>query len=129
MENKLVLVDTSILIDFFRKTDKENSLLVKLVKQDYIYCISAVTEYEIYTGTTLAQEEFWKKFLMKTNVLPFDKKVAEIAVIINRDLKKKRKLIDIADLFIGATALAHSIPIATLNESHFSRIDNLKLVY
>ena len=63
MENKLVLVDTSILIDFFRKTDKENSMLVKLVKQDYIYCISAVTEYEIYTGTTLAQEEFWKKFL------------------------------------------------------------------
>jgi tRNA(fMet)-specific endonuclease VapC len=102
---------------------------VKLVKQDYIYCISAVTEYEIYTGTTLAQEEFWKKFLKKTNVLPFDKKVVEVAVKINRDLKKKRKLIDIADLFIGATALAHSIPIVTLNESHFSRIDNLKLVY
>ena len=71
MENKLVLVDTSILIDFFRKTDKENSILVKLVKQNYIYCISAVTEYEIYTGTTLAQEEFWKKFLKKTSVLPF----------------------------------------------------------
>jgi len=129
MENKLVLVDTSILIDFFRKTDKENSVLVKLVKQDYRYCISAVTQYEIYTGTTLAQEKFWKTFLNKTNVLPFDWKVADMAVIINRDLKKKRKLIDIADLFIGATALTHSIPIATLNESHFNRIDNLKLVY
>ena len=128
MENKLVLVDTSILIDFFRKTDKENSYLVKLVKQEYIYCISAVTEYEIYTGTTLAQEEFWISFLEKTNVLPFDKKVAEIAVGINKNLKRKRKLIDIADLFIGATALSNSIPIATLNKTHFNRIENLRIL-
>jgi len=129
MENKVVLVDTSILVDFFRKTDKANSILVKLVKQEYIYCISAVTEYEIYTGASGDQEEFWKSFLKKTIVLSFDKKVAEIAVKINRELKRKRKLIDIADLFIGATALAHSIPIATLNEKHFNRIENLALIH
>ncbi len=128
MENKLVLVDTSILIDFFRKTDKENSVLVQLVKQGYSYCISAVTEYEIYTGTTLAQEVFWKNFLLKTDELSFDKKAAEIAVGINKDLKRKRKLIDIADLFIGATALSNSIPIATLNIAHFNRIDNLRIL-
>ena len=128
MENKLVLVDTSILIDFFRKTDKENSVLVQLVKQGYSYCISAVTKYEIYTGTTLAQEVFWKNFLLKTDELSFDKKAAEIAVGINKDLKRKRKLIDIADLFIGATALSNSIPIATLNRAHFNRIDNLRIL-
>jgi tRNA(fMet)-specific endonuclease VapC len=45
MADKIVLVDTSILIDYFRKKDKEKSVLVTLVKQDYNYCISSVTEY------------------------------------------------------------------------------------
>jgi len=48
MENKIVLVDTSILIDLFRKTDKSNSALIALVRNGYTYSISAVTEYEIY---------------------------------------------------------------------------------
>lgn len=48
MENKVVLVDTSILIDFFRKTKKENSKLVSLVRQGYSFYISTITEYEIY---------------------------------------------------------------------------------
>lgn len=34
-----MLIDTSILIDYFRKKDKEKSVLVALVKQDYTYCI------------------------------------------------------------------------------------------
>ena len=50
MAGKIILVDTSILIDLFRKTDKNNSALISLVRQGYTYCISAITEYEIYTG-------------------------------------------------------------------------------
>jgi len=46
MAHKIMVVDTSILIDYFRKKDKEKSVLVALVKQDYTYCISSVTEYE-----------------------------------------------------------------------------------
>nr|MBZ1359024.1 PIN domain-containing protein [Dyadobacter fermentans] len=52
MAKELVLVDTSILIDFFRKSDKANSRLMKLVTGDAHFCISAITEFEIYTGTT-----------------------------------------------------------------------------
>ncbi len=35
MAGKIVLADTSILIDFFRKTDKVNSYLLGLVRQDF----------------------------------------------------------------------------------------------
>lgn len=58
MADKIILVDTSILIDLFRKTDKTNSTLVALVREGYAYCISAVTEYEIYTGALLGQIHF-----------------------------------------------------------------------
>lgn len=44
MAKKLVLVDTSILIDFFRKSDKANSRLLKLVTEDFSYCISKGSE-------------------------------------------------------------------------------------
>ena len=125
MANQIVLVDTSILIDLFRKTDKSNAALVSLVRQGYSYCISAITEYEIYTGTTSSQVDFWDDFLKQTNVLTFDKAVAKVAVDINKELKRKRKLIDIADLFIAATAISNNLPIATLNRKHFERIDGL----
>lgn len=58
-------------------------------------------------------------------VLPFDKKTARITVQINYELRKKRKQIDIADLFIAATAVSHNLPLATLNLKHFNRISNL----
>ena len=128
MADKLILIDTSILIDLFRKTDKNNSALIALVRQSYNYCISAITEYEIYTGAALGQVEFWNNFLQKTEVLPFDKVVAKVAVDINRNLKMKRKQIAIPDLFIAATAIANNLPFATLNRKHFDRIDNLNIV-
>jgi len=128
MADKIVLVDTSILIDLFRKTDKANSALVSLVRQGYTYHISAVTEYEICTGATLGQVDFWDNFLQKTEVLPFDRTVAKVAVDLNKALKRKRKLIDTADLFIAATALANNLPFATLNKKHFDRIDELNIV-
>ena len=128
MANKIVLVDTSLLIDLFRKTDKNNSALIALVRQDYTYCISAITEYEIYTGAALGQLEFWDNFLQKTAVLPFDKAVAKVAVDLNGDLKRKRKQISIPDLFIAATAISNNLPLATLNRKHFDRIERLNIV-
>ena len=128
MEKQIVLVDTSILIDLFRKTDKSNSVLVSLVKNGYQFSITAITEYEIYTGATLNQLDFWDKFLEKIEVIPFDKQAARFAVEINKELKKKRKLIDKADLFIASIALAKDLPLATLNKSHFERITELKIL-
>lgn len=128
MANKIILVDTSILIDLFRKTDKNNAALVSLVRRDYAYCISAITEFEIYTGAALGQIAFWNDFLQKTEVLPFDKTVAKVAVDINRELKRTRKQIAIPDLFIAATAKTHNLPLATLNKKHFERISGIDIV-
>jgi predicted nucleic acid-binding protein len=38
----------------------------------------------------------------------------------------KRKTVDLADIFIAATTLAHNIPFATINRKHFENIDGLK---
>lgn len=61
-------------------------------------------------------------------MLPLDINTIDRAVEINKSLKAKRKQIDMADLFIAATALANELPISTLNRSHFERIDNIRLI-
>ncbi|MBS1759378.1 MAG: type II toxin-antitoxin system VapC family toxin [Bacteroidetes bacterium] len=128
MADKIILVDTSILIDYYRKTDKEKSTWINLVRQEYSFAISAVTKYEIYSCATASQVTFWDSILQAITVMPFDEISVDTAVIINYTLKNKRKQIDLADLFIAATAVAYNLPFATLNKKHFDRIGTLQLI-
>jgi tRNA(fMet)-specific endonuclease VapC len=128
MADKIIMVDTSILIDYYRKTDKNNSAWIKLVRQGYKFSISAITKYEIFSGATQGQLEFWQDVLKAITVISFDEPTVDKAVEINTNLKRKRKQIAIADLFIAATAISHDLPFATLNKKHFDRIEGLNIV-
>jgi predicted nucleic acid-binding protein len=128
MAGKVILVDTSILIDYYRKTDKVNTTWVKLIHQGYEFAISTVTKYEIFTGVTPNQSAFWNSVLKLLNVMPFTENAVDKAVDINSDLKRIRKQIAIPDLFIAATAVANDLPLATLNKKHFDRVTALNLV-
>ena len=128
MAEKLIMVDTSILIDYYRKTDKNNSIWIQLVRQDYSFSISVITKYEILAGATPNQLSFWNNVLQAITVIPFDEVTVDKAVEINAFLKRKRKQIDLADLFIAATAIVHNMSFATLNRKHFGRIEGLNIV-
>jgi predicted nucleic acid-binding protein len=47
---KIILLDTSILIEHFRKKDKSKTTLYKLSEKNYRFSISTVTYYEIFIG-------------------------------------------------------------------------------
>jgi tRNA(fMet)-specific endonuclease VapC len=128
MADKIILVDTSILIDYYRKTDKEKTTWIGLIRKGYSFAISAVTKYEIYTGAKKDQIAFWDTVFQQIPVIAFDEQCVESAIEINSNLKRKRKLIDVADLFIAATALAHDFTFATLNRKHFDRIEELNIL-
>jgi predicted nucleic acid-binding protein len=115
-------------LTFLERLIKKNTLLVSLVEQGYDYCISSVTDYEIYKGALLGQISFWDNLLERIQVLAFDRPASRVAVDINFDLKRKRKQIAVPDLFIAAIAIAHDLPLATINRKHFERIDKLFLV-
>ena len=58
MAYKKLMVDSSILIDYFRKTDKANSKLVAHFKNyEHLY-ISSVTEFEVVNGATPLHLQF-----------------------------------------------------------------------
>lgn len=66
--------------------------------------------------------------LDRIKVIPFYEAVAQSAVDINNLLKRTRKQIGMADLFIAATAISNNLPFATLNKKHFNRIEDLQII-
>jgi tRNA(fMet)-specific endonuclease VapC len=124
----MILLDSSVLIELFRAPDKQGTLFSKLLANDDDFAISIITHYEVFIGSTESQYPFWKELLETIAVFDFDLQCSEHAVKIYKDLKKKNKLIDLADILIAATCLSNNIPIATLNVKHFERIKELKII-
>ncbi len=124
----MLLIDTSILIEYFRKPNKEATFFYELAGNHSKIAISAITKYEIMVGNSPKQVEFWQLLLSSLEIISFDEIVADEAAAIQKELKKKSKLIGFADIAIAATARINDLDIATLNEKHFNRIENLKLL-
>jgi len=124
----MILLDSSILIELFRKKEKEKTLFYTLAKSYKTLCMSSITYYEIGIGNRKAHSEYWETLSENMRILPFDKECSDNAIIIYLDLLKDNKMIDLADILIGATALTHNIPIATLNAKHFNRIKGLEII-
>jgi predicted nucleic acid-binding protein len=128
MADEKLMIDSSILIDYFRKTDKSKSKLVshfRLYDQLYIF---SITEFEVLKGATALQKEFWEGMMARLIVLNFDSLAARKATEIVTQLKAKRKSIDKPDLFIAATAVVHGLKLDTLNIKHLVDIDELVLL-
>ncbi|MEI6143719.1 MAG: type II toxin-antitoxin system VapC family toxin [Mariniphaga sp.] len=128
MEKQVICLDTSVLIDYFRRVNKSKSFFYELSHEYELFGVSAVTEYEIYCGSNADQDLYWDEFFTKIISLPFDSEVNRVTIGIERDLRRKNKLIDKPDLMIAGTAMANKLKLATLNLKHFERIDGLELV-
>jgi len=129
MENRRVLVDTTILIDFLRKQKKEKSRLWKLREEYQNLKISSISVFELFAGATDDQKiEDVRKLLKWFDILEFDEEIAEESGEIFKKMKKENKLIEYRDLFIGTTAVFYDLTIATLNVKHFEHIPNLKIL-
>ena len=128
MENGIILLDTSVLIDLFRRKVKENSFFYQLSNNYQEYAVSTITRFEIFVGQLENQNEFWTNFYQRVKILGFDDNCALAASNVVKQLKSTNQMIEIADILIGGTALANNMRLATLNKNHFNRIANLQLV-
>jgi len=123
-----VLVDTSIIIDYLRKINKEKTLFWDIINT-YTCYISSVTVFELYSGAKEPKHsEALDIVLSHLDILAFDVVQAKIAASIFQKLKANNKLIEFRDIFIASSAISKDIPLATLNKKHFKRIDNLELI-
>ena len=128
MDLPRILIDTSIVIEHLRKQNRRKSILYRIV-DDYALCTSTIVEFELYSGATDGNKQRDIEEILKwCALLPFTSDVAIVAGSMYRDLRAANRLLEIRDIFIAATALAHSLPLMTLNTGHFDRIDRLHLL-
>lgn len=92
---------------------------------------SAVSRYEILRGLrakkATRKEAQFEAFCQRHTVHPLSNAILDLAADLWAELKKKGQLIEDMDLFIAATALHHSLPLATGNVAHFGRVPGLTI--
>ena len=126
MDRTCICLDSSILIDYFRKTQKEKTLFFQLT-QRYDFAISVITKLEILNGANIEQQEFWNQVFRKCRMLPLGEPEIDEAILIIKALRLQNQMIELADILIAATAKVHQLKLATLNKKHFARIENLEI--
>lgn len=128
MEDRGMVVDTSVFIEFLRATKKDKTLLYKIADDSKLY-VSTVTLFELYAGAT--NHSKWMDIKLLTEdliLLPLTVDVSQYAAKIFQKLRLENQIIEFRDIFIGATAIANKLPILTLNKKHFSRIADLEII-
>jgi predicted nucleic acid-binding protein len=122
---KKVVLDTDIIIDFFRAEIGPFSRLIELQNRHAIELyLSSITVMELFTGESSEKnaaqlEEFIEKF----RIVTFDKILARFT----GELRRGRKLnLHFADFIIGSTTLWLGAELATRNKKHFQEIPGLK---
>ena len=97
------------------------------LSQKCIIVTSAICYFEIFTGVKESDLVFVNNLFKDIEVIPFSKECAFRASEIYKTLKKKNRIIEFRDIFIGATAVTHNQKLSTLNKKHFERIDAIKI--
>ena len=128
------LIDTSVAIQVERAEGQLQSVLERVGDDDV--AMAAITASELLHGVHRADTAVRRErrlhhvqaILAAVTILPFDFEVAEVHSRIWADLAARGQLIGAHDLIIAATALAHELPIATLNRGHFGRIDDVEVL-
>ena len=129
MAARRILVDSSLIIEYYRKAKKENCQLYQLFQINTRLYISAMTVYELLCGAKTPQlQQDTEDIIGLFDILEFGQDEAKTASSLYKQLKLKNQIIETADILIAATALLHSVEIATLNVEHFSRFEDLKIV-
>ena len=108
------LVDSDIIIWYLKGRDKEVQLLEELSEKGELFT-SVVTIAEIRAGLTKDAKKIIRELKNIFKPLDITEEIAELT----GEFKQKYKL-DIADMFIAATAVVNKLTLVTYNKKHFS---------
>lgn len=123
-------IDTDIVIELLRGNKVVTKRLGELPSGSKV-CVTGINVYELYKGVYYLQDQTRKrdveKFLDSVEVLELDRGAEEKGGKIYSDLRHQGKLINDADILIGAIAMVNESILVTNNLDHFRRIEGLQL--
>ena len=124
----MILLDSSVIIDFLRVKDKTKTWFYKLNSESQPLGISIISLTELYAGKST-----WEKPAAKIEI---DIIISGLQIIsLTHDISiSAGKLradfnINALDAIVAQTAITSNSPLATLNSKHFKNIPHLKLLF
>ena len=116
------LVDSSVLIDIWRRGE----IAWPELKSNLTY-ISTVSYIEVLQGAHVRQKAATLEMLNRYRHLRIYEATCDLAIELIEE-HSGRDGLRLADSFIAASCLVHSLPLLTLNRRHFQNIDGLELI-
>ncbi|OIP36384.1 hypothetical protein AUJ95_09420 [Candidatus Desantisbacteria bacterium CG2_30_40_21] len=123
------LLETTILINYFRKTQKAIDYLDSLYIKGNVILVPQIVSAELFFGCRNIQEEreiedFLSNYCVTTNIsLETMKKSAEL----KRTYGKSYEC-GLIDMLIASTALIENAELVTINIKHFQMIKGLSII-
>lgn len=128
MENRLIVVDTDVIIDFFRDISPAANVFAELISLEKA-AMTAISVFELYAGIEGAKRlRQIETLVQELIILPLNTLEAAIAGRIYTQLKSRGKLVGTHDILIAAICLANDLPLYTKNIAHFSEIKDIRLL-
>jgi len=128
LENRLIVVDTDVIIDFFRDISSAADVFSQLVSLEKAV-ITVISVFELYVGVEGAQRlRQIETLVQQITILPLNTIEAAMAGRIYTQLKTRGKLVGTHDILIAAICIANNLPLYTKNVAHFSEIKDIRLL-
>jgi len=123
---KLILLDTDVLVDFFRGFDKA----VAFVNVNNARIIlSSIVVAELFAGVKGdAEQAALQNFISLFRVVPVDATIGKAGGLYKRDYGKSHG-VGLADAILAATAEAANAELKTLNTKHYPMLKGIKPAY
>jgi predicted nucleic acid-binding protein len=121
-----ILLDTDVLIDFFRGKSVAVSFINAHASQ---IVLSSIVVAELYSGVKgKAEEAILDDFVSLFRVIPVTAEIARIGGLYKRDYGASHG-VGLADAILAATAVAENAELKTLNIRHYPMLKDLKPAY
>jgi len=127
-----VLIDTDLLVDQERGA---GSAAIEQLLGEEDRAISVITVSELLNGVQRAtgdrrvrRSAFVEHLLAGLHAIPITEPVARVHAQIWAQLADRGQVIGAHDLWIGATAVAHGLGVATGNAADFRRVPGLRVI-
>jgi predicted nucleic acid-binding protein len=128
LEDPLIVVDTDVIIDFFRDISPAVNVFAELISSGKA-ALTSISVFELYAGIEGAKRlRQIETLVQEITVLPLNVIEAAMGGRIYTQLKSRGKLIGTHDILIAAICIANDLPLYTKNIAHFSEIKDIRLL-
>ncbi len=121
-----VLIDTSILIGRMCREPAAFAASVRADGSSLVLCDVVLAEILAGARNKAEYDRHHKELTANFHILPFTMEVSQRFREILQHIAPEHH-VHLADHLIAATAMAHDVPLLTLNKKHFTPIKGLKL--